>query len=81
MGKLYLDKNYVDREYFDRAMTTLAVDKEKYAFEQKEDFKEISSKLDVLLQNAAANGERFSDTERRLSKAEEKLDKLASRRP
>ena len=80
-GELYIDNRYVDRDYFDKSMSTLAVDKEKYALEQKAEFKEINGKLDTLLQNAAANNERFTDTERRLSRAEEKIDRLAQDKP
>jgi hypothetical protein len=57
-------------------MAVLSDDKSKYAVEQKQELKEISGKLDILLQGSAANTQRFTDSERRLSRLEDKVDKL-----
>lgn len=74
-GRLYLSNNYVNKEYFDKAMATLREEKQRYAAEQKEELRTINGKLDTLLQNSAANGQRFTDSERRISRLEDKSDR------
>lgn len=74
-GTSYLNNHYVSKEYFDKAMATLSEDKQRTALDQKHDLKEINAKLDALLQVGAANGQRFTDAERRLSRLEDKSDK------
>lgn len=77
-GKLYVDNHYVDKPHFDKAMAALSEDKQKYALEQRAELKEINGKLDAILQNNAANGQRFTDAERRLSRLENHLDRKYS---
>jgi len=73
-GKAYLDSHYVSKEYFDKAMAILAEEKQRFALDQKQDLKEINVKLDTLLQVGAANGQRLTDAEHRISRLENKSD-------
>ena len=75
-GRTYLDTNYVSKEYFDSAMSQSSVEKRQSAEEQKLQLKEIGGKLDALLLSSAANGQRFVDSERRISRLEDKVDKI-----
>jgi hypothetical protein len=69
-GKAYLDSHYVSKDYFDKAMQIISEEKQRFAQEQKQDLKEIKGKLDSLLESSAANAERFTDAERRISRLE-----------
>jgi len=76
LGQLYFDSHYVSKPYFDKAMSSLVEDKGRYAEEQKMSLKEISTKLDSLLFSSAANSQKFIDTDRRLNRLEDKVDRL-----
>jgi len=71
----YLNTHYVSKEYFDKAMATLSQEKQQVASEQKQDLKDISSKLDALLLRDGVDSERLTELERRISRQEDKADK------
>jgi hypothetical protein len=72
----YLDNHYIGKKEFSAEMAKLASDKAHYAQEQKKSLRDISLKLDALLLQNAANSEKFTDEERRVSRLEDKVDKL-----
>jgi hypothetical protein len=72
----YLSANYVSKDYYDKTVSAAIVEKAHYADMQEAALKEISGKLDSLLLRDSANSQRFSDYDRRVSRLEDKIDKL-----